>query len=449
MADPNKYTISYSFDGFQSSNPAVPLPGNQLDIQLAGIAASISELVDSIKDIRRSDGKLKNAVVTTEALAPAVAVELAGESLDAAITAQLVASLSQIAGLNFRGAYSGATAYAVLDVVRDQGSSWCCIAATTGNAPPTLPTATNTWWSLLAQKGTDGTSPDLNALVTKDSNTGAANLPVGTTAQRPAVPATGMVRWNTSIGRQEHWNGTLWGAPLLRENNLADLENTTAALTTLGFTAFTRDLIDSADAAAFLAALGYPIASQAEATAGVANDRFMTPVRVLQAINSAQVLPTGTIVPFAGGFAPSGWLFCAGQNVSRTTYATLYSVLGDVYGAGDGSTTFGLPDLRGRVIAGKDNMGGSTASRLTSPQVAGTTLGATGGAQTHTLTTAEIPAHTHSTGIYGSGATSPPAPVASSTTRGSTAYDTAANAGGGGAHNNVQPTFILNYVIKT
>lgn len=72
----------------------------------------------------------------------------------------------------------------------------------------------------------------------------------------------------------------------------------------------------------------------------------------------------GTIMPFAGDVAPSGCLFCYGQAVSRTTYAALFAVIGTTYGAGDGSTTFALPDLRGRVPGGKDDMGGSAASRL-------------------------------------------------------------------------------------
>ena len=75
--------------------------------------------------------------------------------------------------------------------------------------------------------------------------------------------------------------------------------------------------------------------------------------------------PTGTVVPFAGPSAPTGWLFCFGQTVSRTTYAALFAALGTTYGAGDGSTTFVLPDLRGRLPSGKDDMGGTAASRLT------------------------------------------------------------------------------------
>jgi microcystin-dependent protein len=85
------------------------------------------------------------------------------------------------------------------------------------------------------------------------------------------------------------------------------------------------------------------------------------------------------------------WLVCAGQAVSRTTYADLFAEIGTTYGAGDGSTTFNVPDYRGRVPVGMDNLGGSDAGRLSWANVMGTT----GGTETVTLTTAEMPAHTH------------------------------------------------------
>lgn len=102
-------------------------------------------------------------------------------------------------------------------------------------------------------------------------------------------------------------------------------------------------------------------------------------------------------VPSAGTTAPTGWLLCFGQAVSRTTYAALFAAIGTTYGAGNGTTTFNLPDMRGRVAAGLDNMGGTTASRITSggSGIAGTTLGAVGGAETHTLTTAQLAVHNH------------------------------------------------------
>lgn len=107
---------------------------------------------------------------------------------------------------------------------------------------------------------------------------------------------------------------------------------------------------------------------------------------------------TGTVLDFAGTTAPNGWLMCYGQTVSRSTYANLFAAIGTTYGAGDGSTTFNLPDARGRAVIGKDDMGGTAAGRITAAGghgINGTTLGSTGGAQSHTLTTAQMPSHTH------------------------------------------------------
>lgn len=107
--------------------------------------------------------------------------------------------------------------------------------------------------------------------------------------------------------------------------------------------------------------------------------------------------PIGAIHDFAGSTAPAGWYLCFGQNVSRTTYALLFAIIGTTYGAGDGLTTFGLPDCRGRMTAGQDNMGGTPANRITvaGGNFDGTVLGSSGGSQNQTLTTANLAAHTH------------------------------------------------------
>lgn len=111
-------------------------------------------------------------------------------------------------------------------------------------------------------------------------------------------------------------------------------------------------ITDASIAFAKLAAAA--IASQAEAEAGTATDKLMTPQRVAQAI-SVQVppaVPTGAIMAFGVTSIPSGWLLCNGANVSRTTYAALFAAIGTRFGAGDGSTTFTLPNLDGRFLQG-------------------------------------------------------------------------------------------------
>jgi hypothetical protein len=114
-------------------------------------------------------------------------------------------------------------------------------------------------------------------------------------------------------------------------------------------------------------------------------------------ITGISTIPSGAIFPYGGTTEPSNYLFCYGQDVNRTTYSDLFTAIGTTYGVGDGATTFALPDLRGRVVAGKDDMGGTSANRLTdqSGGVNGDILGDSGGLETHTLTTAQLAAHRH------------------------------------------------------
>lgn len=139
--------------------------------------------------------------------------------------------------------------------------------------------------------------------------------------------------------------------------------------------------------------------------------------------------------------APAGTLLCQGQAVSRTTYAALWNLLGVTYGAGDGSTTFNLPDFRGRMPVGRD-----------SGQTEFDALNEAGGAKAHTLTIAEMPSHTHS---YRGDITAYPGGITSSIHFGSNSpshpsYASGINAeGGGAAHNNLPPYRVINYIITT
>jgi microcystin-dependent protein len=181
-------------------------------------------------------------------------------------------------------------------------------------------------------------------------------------------------------------------------------------------------------------------------------------------------IPLGGGLPFFGTTAPnSSFVFPYGQPISRTTYGTLFTLIGTTYGSGDGSTTFNVPDLRGRVLAGKDDMGGSAASRLTSTYfgTSAAALGAVGGGESHTLSTAEIPAHSHGVtdpghvhafggsqfigtvnGASQGGALSTPTSTAVPSMASAVTGISINNAGGGGAHAIVQPTIICNYIIR-
>ena len=166
--------------------------------------------------------------------------------------------------------------------------------------------------------------------------------------------------------------------------------------------------------------------------------------------------PVGVVNAFAGSAAPTGWLLCDGSAVSQTTYAALYAVISSTYDVtSPGAGNFRVPDLRGRAVAGKDNMGGTAASRITSggSSITGTTLGASGGTETHTITTAQMPSHTHDTTFKTNVAGSYPVNQDHLTRSQPGSWDTtnitSGSAGSGNAHQNTQPTIILNYIIKT
>ncbi len=146
--------------------------------------------------------------------------------------------------------------------------------------------------------------------------------------------------------------------------------------------------------------------------------------------------PTGTGAPWFGGNAapPSGWLVCDGSAINRTTYAALFAVIGTTWGAGNGSTTFNLPDTRGNTLVGYKAADGSFG-----------TLGANPGEKTHTLTTAEMPSHTHDMNATISNPGDTGAAVFYRTGSGISTSAT----GGDGAHNNIQPSLVATYIIKT
>jgi microcystin-dependent protein len=159
-------------------------------------------------------------------------------------------------------------------------------------------------------------------------------------------------------------------------------------------------------------------------------------------VNGVSVInPTGTVLTYAGSSTPTGYLLCDGNAVSRSTYSALFAVIGTTYGAGDNSTTFNLPNLKGKVPAGRDSADTSFDN-----------LGKTGGAKTHTLTVDEMPSHNHRKATkYTTGTTNFTDPqswprVDATSVVANLFTD---NTGGGQAHNNLQPYIVLNYIIKT
>lgn len=108
-------------------------------------------------------------------------------------------------------------------------------------------------------------------------------------------------------------------------------------------------------------------------------------------IREVAAFPVGVILPFASSTTPSGWLACNGNEVSRTTYAQLFAVIGTRYGLGNGTTTFNLPNMKRKFLVGYDPADGALQ------------VGDTGGEETHTLTVSEMPSHTHNITASGTG----------------------------------------------
>jgi microcystin-dependent protein len=183
-------------------------------------------------------------------------------------------------------------------------------------------------------------------------------------------------------------------------------------------------------------------------------------------INNGELLeggiPTATIVPWTSASVPSGFLECAGAAVSRSTYSALFAIVGTTYGAGDGSTTFNVPDLRDNVAIGKSgtkNLGSTGGANTVTPtgNIAGSTANAT-------LSTAQLASHSHNlspNNLYGPISGPFVAAMQRTTPLNSQPFVTA-NAGSGSGHSHnmsanfagsansvVQPYLTIIYIIKT
>lgn len=157
----------------------------------------------------------------------------------------------------------------------------------------------------------------------------------------------------------------------------------------------------------------------------------------VDATKSFAYIPAGVIMWKASATVPPGWLECAGQAVSRTTYSALFADIGTTYGPGDGSTTFNLPNQARRVLMGRGGTGTATI---------GNSVSNVGGFETHNLSTAEMANHDHAMNANSF-------PIQVAVTPGGVSVPTyslslTSTTGGNGAHNNIQPSLVMMMIIR-
>ena len=157
------------------------------------------------------------------------------------------------------------------------------------------------------------------------------------------------------------------------------------------------------------------------------------------------IIPSGILIPFAGTTVPDGWLLCDGSDISRVLYSNLFAVINTDFGEGDGSTTFNLPDLRGRMPLGLDNMGGINSGRVNNQMA--NQLGGADGEENHQLDIDEMPSHNHD---YEGAKSMNGSPHRTSMMggNGNNHSNTTNSRGGDQPHNNMPPYIALNYIIK-
>lgn len=337
--------------------------------------------------------------------------------------------------------------------------------------------------------------PGLDFLVSALARIGFINLSVGpnppivnqaaTVWLQPAVPSWSaegaFFLWNPSLQVYQPATPALWTLILqaaLSPSNILPLINGIAAAGVSLFysradhvhpTDVTRAPLNSP---LFTGTPEAPTPNPGDNSPNLATTAF-----VQAAVSAAVVpIPIGTLIPYAGPTAPSAnWAIANGQVLNRITFASLFAIIGTTFGAGDGVSTFGVPDMRGRTVAGVD--GG--VGRLTTATMTSQALGGVGGLETSALTAAQIPTITSnatntitvaaangganipstnsSIGTVGNAAEAGfDSPATGNTTNwlttsswsGSNAINVTSNNTSGAVHSNMQPTIELNYIIR-
>lgn len=377
---PTPYTRQASFTGYEVANPTAPPAGESLDAEFDAIKTTTDSLETAIDDIRAADGGLKNGIVDPEAL-----------------SADLLALIGNTA-LNPRGTWVTATAYAVLDLAKYSvdGNVYVCLTAHTS--------------------GTFATDLAAGKWMLFTASVNAAAIEAFADAAEAAQAAAELAETNAETAE-----------------TAAEAAQAAAAASA-----------SAAATSASTAATHKTAAETAEANAETAQAAAEAAQAAAEAAASALSIPAGVIVSYGGAAAPTGWLLCYGQAISRSTYSDLFTAIGTTFGAGNGSTTFNVPDLRGRFGLGKDDMGGSAANRV----AGATSLNGNGGNQylQNHLHSVSINTGASSNASITDGGGTPQSAAAASHTHsvsGNTGNPTSATV------SQMNPYLVVNYIIKT
>lgn len=439
MSYPSLDDRDYSYTAFQTAQGDNSFPGTQIDNDLDNLWAAFNGTADFLAVAHDSSGAIKAGSITSGMLASSLTMGLAAPTN-----------------------WATATAYAVNDTVTEDNGLYLCLTAHTSGTFATDLAAAK--WQVLAEFAplttvSDGaiteaklaseavTTGKIGPLAVTGAKIAAATL----TADKAAVSFG-----NVPVGAEMAFAGPTEPAGWLFEYGQAVSRTTYASL----FSALSKTATATV--------------TNASNTLTVVSEDLQNRGFIGAVIEGAGIVAGTTIVAIA---ATTITLSVAANSTGSGRAIRILP-----HGAGDGTTTFNVPDRRGRVIAGRDDMGGTAAARLTNTTVDGTKLGSVGGAQTHALVTAELaahlhtvtdpghthgvtdPGHTHTSGlrIYdGLGGVVNVSAIASNTqpaintgsnTTGVTVDSgttgiTTANAGSGTAHNNVQPSGVANMII--